>query len=200
MKIHSNITQGTPEWFAIRAGKLTASNAQAIGNSGKGLDTLILETMSECFSTAKRENYTNDEIERGRELEYQARELYSLEKGVTVKQVGFVELDEYIGVSPDGLVENDGLVEFKCCNDKNHFKIILEGIKAVESKYVWQCQAQMKVCERSWNDLVFYNPNFSQPLIIFRLTPDPQKFAALEKGFAIGRAKIKEIREKMQRL
>ena len=52
MKIH-NMPQSSPEWFAIRKGKITASHAQAIGNVGKGLETYTIETMAEFFSSAE---------------------------------------------------------------------------------------------------------------------------------------------------
>ena len=42
IRIYTNdeIIQGTPEWFAIRDLKFTASKADVIATNGKGLDTL----------------------------------------------------------------------------------------------------------------------------------------------------------------
>ena len=56
MKIYKDINQGSPEWFEIRVGKVTASHAQAIGNNGKGLDTYLLEVVSEMFSSSEKEH------------------------------------------------------------------------------------------------------------------------------------------------
>ena len=44
--------QGTDEWFDVKKGKMSASHAQAIASAGKGLDTYILELMSEYYSQA----------------------------------------------------------------------------------------------------------------------------------------------------
>lgn len=63
--------------------------------------------MSETFSSAEKEHYSNDHTDRGNELEPQARSLYELEKMVTVDQVTFIEYNEYIGCSPDGLIDEE---------------------------------------------------------------------------------------------
>ena len=81
MKLY-NIQQQTPEWFALRKGKMTASHAQEIGNNGKGLETYIYKVMSDYFSEVPQEQYTNPDLERGIELEEQARNI------VTGKQIG----------------------------------------------------------------------------------------------------------------
>ena len=61
-----NIQQKTPEWFALRNKyPLTASEAQAIGNQGKGLETLVWEKMAERYSSQEKERYTNKDLERG---------------------------------------------------------------------------------------------------------------------------------------
>lgn len=86
MKTH-NFEQGTPEWFAIRKNKMTASNAQAIGNNGKGLETYITELMAESYSNAEKEQFTSKDTERGNELEPLARDMYELMTGTTVEQV-----------------------------------------------------------------------------------------------------------------
>jgi len=43
---------------------MTASHATAIGNNGKGLETYILEMMAESFSSAEKEQYSNEHTER----------------------------------------------------------------------------------------------------------------------------------------
>ena len=75
-------------------------------------------------------------MDRGNELEPIARDMYELEKGFEVEQVGYIEPDndELVLVSPDGLVEDDGMIEIKSVNDANHFALILEGEKGIDSK------------------------------------------------------------------
>jgi len=197
MKIYKDIVQGTDEWRKIRAGKMTASHAQAIGNCGKGLETYVLDMMAESYSSGEYDGYTNPHMERGTELEDQAREMYSLETGSTVEQVGFVEYNEFAGASPDGLISDDGLLEVKCHADRKHFRIILDGKKAIDSKYKWQAQMQLLVTGRKYVAFVCYNPNFKKSLLIFKMTPDEKMQAKLLEGFEIGEEKIKEIKAKL---
>lgn len=200
MQIHREIEQQSKEWFDMRKGKMTASHATAIGNCWKGLDSYILEMMSETFSSAEKEHYSNDHTDRGNELEPQARSLYELEKMVTVDQVTFIEYNEYIGCSPDGLIDEEWGLEIKCPKDSVFFKMLLDGTeKAIDSDYLWQVQMNLWATKRKWWDLVFYNPNYEQSLIVFRITPDPEKFAKLEAGFQIGIAKIREISSKFKK-
>jgi len=198
MKIHNNIIQRSKDWFKIKAQKMSGSHAQAIGNAGKGLETYIYELMSEFYSSAEKEHFSNEHTERGDELESTARGIYELEKEVEVKQVGFVEYNEFVGCSPDGLVGEDGLIEIKCPNDTEYLKYLLFGEKQIDTKYVWQCQMQMLVVDRNWNDLVIYNPNFKNSMLIFRIERDMASFESLEKGFEVGKAKILEIKEKLK--
>lgn len=189
--------QQTPEWFEIRKGKMTGSHADAIGNCGKGLETYISELMAEYYSNADKEIYSNEHTERGIELEDNARDMYELETGNKVNQVGFVEYDEYVGCSPDGIME-DGVLEIKCHDDKKHFNIIINGQKEIPSKYIWQMQMEMLVCNKTWCDYVSFNPNFKKSLVIFRIERDEEKQEALKKGFEIGKKLIEEIKQKYE--
>ena len=192
MKLHQ-IEQQSDDWFAIRKGKLTASHAQAIGNCGRGLDTYIIELMSEYFSSGEKESYTNADIERGIELEATAREIYELDKACDIEQIGFIEYNDYVGCSPDGLIGKDGGIEIKALKDTNHFKMILNGEREIDSKYLWQIQMNLFITGRKWWDYVSYNPNFEKSLLVFRIEPDEKKFKKLEEGIEIGTKKIKQI-------
>lgn len=195
-----NVEQGTPEWFELRKRfPLTASKAQAIGNNGKGLETLVWEKMAERYSSGVAEQLSNPHIDRGVELEPQARSLYELETGNTVETVGFVtnsSVSNYAGASPDGLVSKDGLLEIKCADDKKHFRMIVEGVK-VDPEYEWQAQMQMLITGRKWCDICFYNPNFTQSLLIQRIKADKESHDALLNGIKKGEEIIKQIESKI---
>ena len=197
-----NVEQKSPEWFELRKQyPLTASEAQAIGNQGRGLETLVMEKMAEKYSTADREQITNEHIERGVELEPQARSLYELETGNEVKEVGFVtnaNISKFGGASPDGLIGNDGLIEIKCFEDSKHFKMTLEEDFEIESKYVWQMQMQMLICERKWCDFVAYNPNYKKSFLIKRITPDLVIQEKIRTGLAMGEQLINKIESKIK--
>lgn len=198
MKIH-NVEQGTKEWFDVRKGKMTASNATAIGNQGKGLDTYITTLMAELYSSADKEQYSNLHTERGNEYEPIAREVYEFENNVTVEQVGFVEFNDYVGCSPDGFVGENGGVEIKCVDDVKYFKHLLNGEKEIDSDYYWQCQMNLLITGREWWDLVYYNPNFEKSMCVYRIFPDKESFDKLHGGFAKGEAMIKNIKERVEK-
>jgi putative phage-type endonuclease len=189
MKIH-NMQQGSEEWLDIRKLKLTASNAQAIGNQGKGLETLCRQLVCDYLSKEK-DVYINSDIERGIELEEDARIVYSLKTDNEVNQVGFIEISDYCGCSPDGLIGADGLIEIKCYSNKHYIDYVLDEI--IDSKYIWQMQMQIMLTCRDWCDFVVYNPNFDNEMIIQRITKDIKKQEDLIKGIRLGEKRIKEI-------
>lgn len=203
IKLH-NVIQKSPEWFALRLEyPLTASNGQAIGNQGKGLETLCWEQMAQKYSSADKENYVNKDLERGVELEPQALSLYELETSNKVTEVGFVtneEISKVGGASPDSLVNDDGLVEVKCFNDTKHFKAVLDfkktGTFEIESKYIWQMQMQMLFTERKWVDFVAFNPNYKTSLLIQRILPDEVMQEKIKEGLKKGETLLNEITEK----
>lgn len=195
MKIH-NIKQQSEEWFELRKKyPLTASNAQAIGNQKKGLETLIWKKLAEKYSLADKEIYTNKDLERGIELEPLAREIYELQTGNKVKEVGFVtnsKISKVGGASPDGIIGEEGLIEIKCFEDKKHFQMTIEGLK-VESKYLWQMQMQLLFTNRKWCDFVAYNPNYKKSLLIERIYPDKEMQKQIIEGLKIGEEIISKI-------
>lgn len=199
-KVH-NVVQGSEEWFELRNKyPLTASKAQAVGNQGAGLKTLCWEKLAEKYSNADKEMYSNKDMERGNELEPLAREMYELETNNTVIEIGFVTDDSISkvgGASPDGLVNDEGLVEIKAFADTKHFKAIIEqkktGTFTVESQYIWQMQQQMLFTGRQWCDFVAYNPNYPQSLLIQRIEADTVKQDAIKEGLQKGDELLKEI-------
>lgn len=201
MKSHL-VKQNSPEWFELRLKyPLTASHAQAIGNKGKGLETLCWDKMAEFYSDAENESYTNEHLERGIELEEHARSIYELETGNTVEEVGFVtneEVSKVGGASPDGLVSTDGLIEIKCFADTKHFKMVVEFQKTndfkIESQYEWQMQQQMLFTGREWCDFVAFNPNYQKSLLVKRVYRDEKKIEAIKEGLLKGEELINEIK------
>jgi len=195
LQIH-NVEQGSEEWFALRLEHpLTASKAQAIGTGGKGLETLCWDKMAEKFSGAERVDYNNEHLDRGKELEEQARAIYELETGNTVVEVGFItddSISQVGGVSPDGLVDKNGLFEAKCFADTKHFKMTKTGI-VIESQYMWQMQMQMLFTGAEFCDFVLYNPNYKESLLVERVFPDKEKQDKILAGLLKGEELLKEI-------
>jgi putative phage-type endonuclease len=195
MKIYKKIKQGTEEWKQLRLGKFGSTDAQAVGANGRGLETACFYKASELLIGKGKEFYTNEDMERGKILEDDARTLYELETGNTVKQVGYVELDEYVGCSPDGLVGDDGLIEIKCPNNKVFVEYLFTG--KIDTKYSWQMQFQMMVTNRGWNDYVLYNEDLNE-IKITRVERDEKAIEKIKVGLKAGKEKIKNILEKIK--
>jgi len=205
MKKH-NIEQKTKEWFDLRnKHPLTASNATAIATGGKGLETLCWTATAERLSTAEKIHYTNEDMERGNELEGQARSLYEMETGNTVEEVGFVtnsKISKVAGCSPDGLVNEDGNLEIKCPADVKYLQMVADykttGTFEVENGYMAQMQMQMLIAERKWTDYMVFNPNFSPSFLIQRIQVDDTIVEKLKKGIKKGEELLKEINNKLK--
>ena len=196
MKLHTDIQQGTEEWLRLRLGKFTASTAQAIATNGKGLETLVFEKVAETMTGKLKEQYTNEDIERGHALEMIARNNYELETGNVVSEIAFIEMDEKIGCSPDGLIAEDGLVEIKCMNDAKFARYMYE--MKIDPAHQWQMQMQMLVSGRQWADYVVYNENFKRTTIIQRVTRNEADINKLRAGLVQGVAMLETILEKLQ--
>jgi len=185
--------QRSPEWFAARDLKLTASNATAIGNVSKGLETYCEEIVQEHHMLNK-EGFVSWEMQQGIINEPISRMEYVLETGYEVEEVGFVIHNDYVGCSPDGLVNKKGNLEIKWYNDKKFGQYFKK--RDIPSDYMWQMQMQMLICESEWCDYVVYNPNYKISTIIQRVYPDKSKQKKLLEGFRVGEQLIKkELRE-----
>lgn len=188
MKVY-NFHQRSPEWYDIRRLKGTASNATEIIACGKGLDTLAKSLVEEYFNPNFKE-YSNEHTDRGNELEPIARSIYEFEFEEAVDNVGFIEYNEYIGCSPDGLIGEDGLLEIKCPSDNNYLTLYFE--EKYPKKYYNQIQMQLLITGREWCDLFIYNPNFERYFLKERVLKSVKYSEKLIKGFE----KIEELIKK----
>lgn len=197
MKIY-NFEQRTEDWYNIRKGKMTASNAETIIANGKGLETYIYNLMAEYYSSAEKENYINADMQRGIDLEPEARLEFEFYTDLDVQEVGFIEYNDFIGVSPDGLIGDDGLIEIKCPNDSIYFKLLLSN--NIKPEYIAQMQMQMYVTDRQYCYFVSYNPNFEKSLYIKKINRDEEMIDKLKKGLERGTQLIKEIKENFRKV
>ena len=158
--------QNTPEWYAARAGKFTASVASHLmakrrdGLPSTQREKLIARLAMERVSGKPTEqNFYNAAMRRGHELEADALAMYSFEEHRVVTSVGFCLHDtiDYIGCSPDGLADDDGLVQIKCPQSEDiHQQYLLTGKHTKE--YGWQVKFEMLVTGRKWCDVTSYDP------------------------------------------
>lgn len=199
MIIH-NVEQKSEAWYSLRKFRLTGSHAQEIGNCGKGLETYIIDVLASSYAISGSDGYTNENIDRGNILEPEARDVFSFLTGKEVKEVGFIEYNEYVGTSPDGIIPSEnGMIEIKCHNNVKHFKFILNGEKEIESKYMWQMQMNMLVGEFDHCYYIAYNPNFKESLLYYKILPDEKMREKLLEGFKKGEEMIKDLQSKVEK-
>lgn len=198
MKYHYDIEQRSEAWFEAKKGKMSASNAETILANGKGLETYIYNLMAEYYSKGEKVHYTNADIERGILLEPEAKIEFEFYTGLEVREVGYVELNDYILVSPDGLIGDDGLIEIKCPNDSVYFKLLLSD--NIKPEYIAQMQMQLYVTDRQYCYFVSYNPNFEKSLYIKKITRDEEMIEKLKKGLDKGTELIKEIKKNFRKV
>lgn len=201
----TEIVQGSPEWFAQRLGKVTASRvADVIAKTKTGwgasranyMGQLIAERLTETVVPT----YVSPEMQWGTDQEPNARAAYEWRTDATVETIGFVEHATILmsGASPDGLVGADGLVEFKCPNTATHIETLLS--RSVPGKYITQMQWQMACMPgRMWCDYVSFDPRMPEHMSTFieRVPRDDKLIGELEgdvRGF------LAELDTKLSRL
>jgi putative phage-type endonuclease len=163
MKIIETCEQGSAEWLAMRLGKVTASKVSDVLSKGRGSapskmsETYMIELIAEVLTGNSKPFFENDAMRWGTETEPQARAMYAVNNDfVDVKEVAFVEHNEQIGISPDGLIGEDGLLEIKCPNTTTQIKRALSNDYSAD--YKAQIQMQLWVTEREWCDFLSFDP------------------------------------------
>lgn len=181
------IEQGTPEWFAQRCGKATASRmADVMAKTKTGVSQMRVnyaaQLIAERLTGVVAESYTNGAMQWGTDTEPEARDAYCFYQGVKVELAEFVTHPSIsmAGASPDGYVSSDGLVEIKCPNTATHIDTLLG--RSVPGKYLHQIQFQLACTDRQWCDFVSYDPRMPEHLKLFvrRVKRDDTHIADLE--------------------
>ena len=179
--------QGSPQWFADRLGKVTASRvADVIAKTKSGASTsrenYCVELALERLTGNRQESFSNDAMKWGTETEPLARAAYEARTGALVDEVGMVlhPTIELTGASPDGLIDGDGLLEIKCPKSATHASTLLSG--KPDGKYITQMMWQMACTGRQWCDFVSFDPRFPADLqlLIKRIPRDDAKIAEIE--------------------
>ena len=156
-----NIEQGTDEWLKERIGVVTASRFKDIvtpakGDLSKSSITYMYELIAEKLG-AETDFYTNEHMERGTELEPQARAVYELIHDTKVEEVGMLKTDcGSIGISPDGLIGENGGIEIKCPKASTHVKYMLDGVLPLT--YKPQVMGSLWISGREWWDFMSFHP------------------------------------------
>ena len=177
MKIHRNIAQASVDWFNLRAGVVTASNADALVTplgkvkTGDAAKTLMTQLLAENWIGGALPSVAGSfDMEQGKYLEEKARPAFTLETGKLVEEVAFIESDDgKTGCSPDGsLTEESAGLECKCPRIENHIRYLIDGI--VPPDYVLQVQFSLYVTK--WPTWYFMSYRGNMPPLIVKVEPD----------------------------
>lgn len=202
--------QRDAEWFAMRAGKFTGSRfCDLMARTKSGPSTsranLIATLAVERLTGMCVETFSNAAMQRGTDMEPEARAAYEVTAGVMVQEVAWIQHPDVaaVGASPDGLIGADGILEIKCpAAMAKHLDAIRTGSHAVE--YKWQCQGLLWVSGRHYVDICSYDPRWPEKLqlAITRVERDESAIedlrAECEKAERELQRIVDELRERLE--
>ncbi|MBB04098.1 MAG: hypothetical protein CML03_01000 [Pseudooceanicola sp.] len=161
--------QGSVEWLEARTGAITASMFEECckrlksgpnkGDFSAAAKDYALKLAIERISGSllQEDKFETFEMRRGHELEPEARLLHEEKTGLFIEQTGFVISDcGHYGASVDGMINDDGMSEYKCFISPKSLRHILfdNDIDSVMP----QIQGGMWVTGRQWAHFVLYCP------------------------------------------
>lgn len=199
--------QRSPEWYAARLGKVTASRvADVVAKTKTGYSTsranYMAELICERLTGMQGASFTSAAMQWGIDTEPMARSAYEGAVGELAVETGFIPHHTIVmaGASPDGLIGTDGLVEIKCPITATHIETLLG--QSVPGRYVTQMQWQMACTDRKWCDFVSYYPGMPENMQLFikRVERDDAVITELEdeviKFLNELDQKVKQLKEK----
>ncbi|WBX91601.1 lambda exonuclease family protein [Achromobacter mucicolens] len=180
--------QGSQEWLDARRGVITGSRFKDCRDKLKG-GAPSKKCMSYAMDVARErvggrtpDVFANAAMRTGTEQEPFARAAYEAKTGNFVEEAGFITTDDGLfGVSVDGLVDDDGIIEIKTMvSSDTLFTAVVDGDI---SAYTDQCNGAMWLLGRKWVDLVLWAPDLDpigRQLTIIRIERDDDAIEELE--------------------
>ena len=193
--------QGSPEWRAIKAGKLSGSRFRAVldlnkrnGQPNKPRRDLVAELVRELETGLLTEIEPNEYMAHGTRCEPMACALYEWERDVAVEHAAWIPHPtiDYVGFSPDGLVGDDGMIEIKSpALEPRHLRTVESN--ACPADYLPQVQGGLWVTGRQWCDFAsFWEP--THELCVVRVCRDDDYIARLQAECAAVWAEVSTAR------
>lgn len=197
MPKHFDVVHNSPEWDYLRLGIPTSSEfSKVITATGKlsaqseGLEnSLIAELM---IGKSVREISQTFWIQRGHELEPEARSSYQLITDNEVSHGGFIMDDKLrFGCSPDGLIKSKNIgLEIKCPAPQTHIDYLING--KFDKTYKQQYQGQMLIAQLDGVDFFSYHPDL--PPVLIHIEPDLEFQKTMMEGLeTLHENKLKKI-------
>ncbi|MBS0227632.1 MAG: YqaJ viral recombinase family protein [Proteobacteria bacterium] len=182
--IHHDYEQGSEAWLAVRKGCITGSRFRDCrdklkgGQPSKACIAYAMDTARERIGGCAPAKFQNAAMRTGTEQEPLARMAYESRTGNLVEEVGFFTTEDGLyGLSPDGLIDDDGVLEIKTMvSSDTLFTAVADGDL---SAYMDQCLGYLWLLGRQWVDLVLWVPDLDY-MAIHRITRDENAIEALE--------------------
>ena len=177
------------EWMKQRSGKLTCSQFPVLMKIPRSKNTTFTDAALTYLRSRVAErlgSYASggggSATQWGHEHEPTAIKAYEEVTGFDVDYNSrrFLQLNDIIGGSPDGLVGTMGVVEVKCpYNPAVHIRTLME--RKVPDAYFWQCVGHCLVSQRAVCDFVSFDPRIDGPerIIVIPVVPTPEQQLAL---------------------
>lgn len=177
-------TQGSPEWLEARRGCITGSRFKDCrdklksGLPSKACLAYAYDIARERCGGQAPSKFVNAAMRMGTEQESPARRLYERLTRSLVDEVGFFTDDDgMFGLSPDGLIDDDGVLEIKTMvSSDTLFTTVADGDV---SAYMDQCLGYLWILGRQWVDLVLWVPDL-EFMTVKRIERDDDAIEALE--------------------
>lgn len=197
---HTQIEQGTQEWLDLRHGLITCSELHLlitptlkVADNDK-VRSHIYELAAQRITGHTEESYLSADMQRGRDDEVRARELYS-QKHATVTECGFITREfpwGVLGYSPDALVGDTGAIECKSKLQKLHLKAALAAHRReIPPEHMAQVQGGMLAAGLDWLDFVSYCGGM--PMVVCRQFPKPEWQRAIDEACASAEQQIADV-------
>lgn len=185
MKMLNSFEQGSPEWKQARAGKVTASRAKDARDrlksgapSGKQIAYACQVALERVSGAPADMTFENWQMREGHAQEPIARTAYERLTGNLVDEVGaFATDDDLFLYSPDGLIDDDGLLEVKTLFSPERIMTIVGN--GDTSDFEDQCMFGLWLTGRQWIDLAVWVPSLEH-MAVKRITRDEDRIEALE--------------------
>lgn len=176
MEVFTDLEQGSPEWFACRAGIPTASRFATVmaKGAGKTRSEYMRKLAGEILTGEPSEQFSNAHTDRGNAMEDEARESYAFINDAEIQRVGFIRSGNR-GASPDSLVGTNGGLEIKTALP--HIQIDRLERDRLPPEHKAQVQGNLWIAEREWWDFVSYWPRL--PVLTVRVYRDEEYIKTL---------------------
>jgi predicted phage-related endonuclease len=200
------VEQGSEEWLKQRLGKFTSSRFSDLLTSsrtkgevfGQTAKTYISEVAAEILTGEQVSNFVNQAMEWGTYQEDFAREAYEEITGNSVVESPFIEMNNYCGGSPDGLIDEDGIIEIKCPYNSTNFINSVVNDSAYDKKHVTQMQGYLMITGRKWCDYVCFDPRIKGNNIhVVRYERDEELISKIRERVELGKKELDIILEKV---